>query len=130
MPEQNMSAEALDLLTDQEVRKAIAVLFAAQEEPDGDRFDQGVKLRILNELILRFRKAYLAHLDAQARQAKENKEMYHRVMNALVRSRMSHGDCESGERYGGVPKACTACMAQLEIDEMIAAYRGRPVRIR
>lgn len=51
------------------------------------------------------------------------------VMDALKKSRMRHGDCKSGKRYGGVPKACTACMANLKLDELLAAYKGRPVRL-
>lgn len=56
-------------------------------------------------------------------------EAFHQVMNALRRSLMEHGDCKSGERYGGKPLACTACMAKLELDEMLAAYKGRAIRL-
>lgn len=56
-------------------------------------------------------------------------EQFHRVMAAIRRSRGGHGDCKSGARYGGVPKACSACMAQLEIDEMLKQYKGRPMRL-
>lgn len=56
-------------------------------------------------------------------------EKFHRLMTAIRRSRQEHGDCKSGERYGGVPKACSACMAQIEIDEMLKEYKGRPMRL-
>lgn len=72
-------------------------------------------------------------LDEQERIAiKEMQKLlnkYHNVMSALKRSRMEHGDCKSGKRYGGVPRACTACMAQRELDEALAGYKGRMVRI-
>lgn len=56
-------------------------------------------------------------------------DAYNGVMDALKRSRMPHGDCKSGKRYGGIPKACTACMANRKLDEALAAYKGRPVTI-
>jgi hypothetical protein len=56
-------------------------------------------------------------------------EMFHQVMQALRDSRMEHGDCNSGKRYRGIPRACTACMAKLKLDELLAAYRGRKVRL-
>lgn len=52
---------------------------------------------------------------------------YHNVMQWLKQSRMPHGDCKSGERYGGIPKACTACMAQRRLDNAIANYNGRTI---
>lgn len=57
----------------------------------------------------------------------ERVEDYHRIMNSLRRSRMPHGDCDSGKRYGGEPLACSACMAHRDIDRAIAAYKGRPI---
>lgn len=56
-------------------------------------------------------------------------EKYHKLMDALRRSRMEHGDCKSGKRYGGLPKACTACMALRKIEEEIEQYKGRQVRL-
>lgn len=55
-------------------------------------------------------------------------DKYHKLMSALKRAKMKHGDCSSGERYDGVPKACTACMAHRYIDEELKQYRGRPIR--
>lgn len=55
-------------------------------------------------------------------------EQFHQVMDALRRSKMKHGDCKSGERYGGIPKACTACMALLKLEKMLSEYKGRTVR--
>lgn len=51
------------------------------------------------------------------------------VMDLLRRSFMEHGDCKSGERYGGLPKACTACMAQLKLRELSQQWKGRQVRL-
>lgn len=62
-------------------------------------------------------------------QLAESEEKFHQVMQALRDSRMGHGDCKSGKRYGGIPKACTACMAKLKLDELLAAYKGRKVRL-
>lgn len=62
-------------------------------------------------------------------QEKSYEEKYHALMDALKRSRMEHGDCKSGERYGGVPKACTACMAIRKLDEELAEYKGRTIRL-
>lgn len=56
-------------------------------------------------------------------------KMYCEVMDALKRSKRPHGDCKSGERYGGKPLACSACMAKLKIDEMMANYKGWRVTI-
>lgn len=53
---------------------------------------------------------------------------YDDVMEDLKRSYMKHGDCESGKRYGGVPMACTACMAKLRLKERADKWRGRIVR--
>lgn len=52
---------------------------------------------------------------------------YHDLMDALKRSVMPHGDCASGKRYGGLPKACTACMAKLYIEKELDAYKGRTI---
>jgi adenosylmethionine-8-amino-7-oxononanoate aminotransferase len=54
-------------------------------------------------------------------------EKYHRLMDAVKRSRIQHGDCKSGKRYNGKPLACTACMANIRIEEEIAAYKGRRI---
>lgn len=51
------------------------------------------------------------------------------MMDSLKRSRMDHGDCDSGKRYGGVPRSCTACMAQRELADELKNYKGRPVRL-
>ena len=50
-------------------------------------------------------------------------------MDLLRRSLMEHGDCDSGKRYGGQPKACTACMAQIKLKELAANWKGRQVRL-
>jgi hypothetical protein len=54
-------------------------------------------------------------------------EKYHQLMDAVKRSRWQHGDCKSGKRYNGKPLACTACMANILIEEEIAAYKGRRI---
>ena len=59
----------------------------------------------------------------------EYEQRYYDLMDALKRSKMEHGDCDSGKRYGGIPRACTACMAQRKLDEALENYRGRPVRL-
>lgn len=56
-------------------------------------------------------------------------DKYHRLMDAVKRSRMQHGDCKSGKRYNGKPLACTACMANIRIEEEIADYKGRRIVI-
>lgn len=47
---------------------------------------------------------------------------YHRVMGLLRRTKMEHGTCDPPER-----NACTACMAQRELDALLEQYRGAPV---
>ena len=64
---------------------------------------------------------------ALAEAGKESK--YENVMDALRRSRMKHGRCDSVKDYGGLPKACSACMAQLELDELVRTWKGRTVRL-
>lgn len=59
----------------------------------------------------------------------EYEKRYYELMDVLRRSRMPHGDCNSGERYGGVPKACAACMANIRIQEELRAYKGRTIRL-
>lgn len=59
----------------------------------------------------------------------EYEKKYHDVMDALRRSKMEHGDCKSGKRYGGKPMACTACMAALRLEEELKNYIGRTVRL-
>jgi len=59
----------------------------------------------------------------------EYEQKYHELMDALKRSRMEHGDCNSGERYGGIPRACTACMAQRKLDEALSTYKGRRITL-
>lgn len=49
---------------------------------------------------------------------------YYEIMENIKRAKMEHGDCKSGERYNGVPMACTACMAKIHIEEMIKDYKG------
>jgi len=49
---------------------------------------------------------------------------YHRLMGLLRSSKLPHGACDPPER-----KACTACMAQREIETMLGEYRGAPVSI-
>ena len=56
-------------------------------------------------------------------------KMYHDLMENVKRSQMDHGDCESGSRYNGVPRACTACMAKIELDKIISNYKGRRVSL-
>jgi hypothetical protein len=51
------------------------------------------------------------------------------LMDLLRQSAMEHGDCNSGERYGGIPKACTACMAKLKLDDLRTQWKGRMVTL-
>lgn len=57
------------------------------------------------------------------------RDAYEDVMDAVRRSLMEHGDCKSGKRYNGLPKACTACMAKIELTELAAQWKGRTVRL-
>jgi len=70
-------------------------------------------------------------LDAATSETKYQlmEEAFHQTMDMLRRSRMRHGDCNSGQRYGGTPKACSACMANLRLDELLKAYKGRPIKV-
>lgn len=63
------------------------------------------------------------------RQHDDLERKYEEVMSALRDCMGQHGDCKSGKRYGGVPMACTACMAELKLVELGAAWRGRKVRL-
>lgn len=89
-----------------------------------DRFDQtepGLQRRIIAQFVIN---SLVSQQEAELSQ-----EAFHQLMGAVKNSRMEHGDCKSGKRYGGIPKACTACMANLRIEEMVAAYKGRMVRL-
>lgn len=57
----------------------------------------------------------------------EYEQKFHDLMDAVKRSRLQHGDCDSGKRYNGEPLACSACMANLKIDKAIEEYQGRPI---
>ncbi len=57
-------------------------------------------------------------------------QSFNTVLDAVRRSLMEHGDCKSGKRYGGVPKACTACMAKRELEEHNRRWKGWPIRLK
>lgn len=56
-------------------------------------------------------------------------ELYHQLMSNIKRSKLKHGDCKSGKRYNGQPLACTACMANIKIEEAIQQYKGRTISV-
>ena len=51
------------------------------------------------------------------------------ILNAVRASFQKHGDCDSGTRYNGVPRACTACMATIKLKEMLNEWKGGIVRL-
>jgi hypothetical protein len=53
---------------------------------------------------------------------KEAAENYHRAMSYLRDMQRPHGLCEPRSC-----KACTHCNAKEKLDEMVKAYKGRPI---
>ena len=55
---------------------------------------------------------------------REDAQNYHKVMGYLRAMRKEHGLCQPRER-----KACTACNAKDNLDVMVDAYKGAPIRL-
>lgn len=65
-----------------------------------------------------------AERDAAQKLACDHYSKYRRVITLLKNTKMQHGTCKPRSR-----QACTACNAQDELDEIIAADKGSVVRL-
>lgn len=64
--------------------------------------------------------AQLAH---ELAEAKADAAAYHRVMSLLLATKMEHGLCKPRSR-----RACTHCNAREELERLLTAYGGPPIR--
>lgn len=105
-----------------------AVAKALGQEFGESWHDLGEKVAALKEAlsvekgwVAKYRDAYINHV-AEIKRANEKVEKYHQVMEALKRSKMEHGRCNSPGH-----KACTRCMAEEKIANLLAEYKGRDI---
>lgn len=61
-------------------------------------------------------------LNEENKKLQEASDLYHDVMDALIRTKLPHGTCLPRSL-----RACTHCAGQEQLEEMIQSYRGRKV---
>jgi len=108
------------------ISTAEAFIRVASEERDSMRarvteLEEDRQRRIDHEMVLH---KVCAEAEDERDRYREDAQNFHRVMGYLRAMRKEHGLCQPRAR-----KACTACNAKDNLDAVVDAYKGAPIRI-